>query len=81
MVFNPASRADIISADRDRKIRKALKRIAIENGLILRVDPSWFAVAPALVATIAEIDEMCELIDKSLVQALERVDCRETTQA
>jgi adenosylmethionine-8-amino-7-oxononanoate aminotransferase len=55
------------------ELGKALKRIAIDNGLILRVDPSWFAVAPALVATRAQIDEMCELIEKSLVEALERV--------
>jgi adenosylmethionine-8-amino-7-oxononanoate aminotransferase len=72
---------DTVSMEPYPELGKALKRIAIENGLILRVDPSWFAVAPALVATIAEIDEMCELIDKSLVQALERVDCRETAQA
>jgi len=55
------------------KLGKALKRTAIDNGLILRVDPSWFAVAPALVATREQIDEMCALIEKSLVDALERV--------
>jgi adenosylmethionine-8-amino-7-oxononanoate aminotransferase len=51
----------------------ALKRTALENGLIMRVDPSWFAVSPALIAGHAEIDEMCELIEKSLVAALEAV--------
>ena len=50
-----------------------LKRTAIDNGLIMRIDPSWFAVAPALTATRAEIDEMCSLIDQSLVQALDAV--------
>ena len=55
------------------KLGDALKKTAIENGLILRVDPDWFAVAPALNATQAEIDEMCELIEKSLKQALDRV--------
>ena len=49
----------------------ALKRTALNNGLILRVDPSWFAVAPALIATHADIDEMCSLIEKSLIEALE----------
>ncbi len=49
----------------------ALKKTALANGLILRIDPSWFAVAPALIATEAELDEMCGLIEKSLVEALE----------
>jgi len=49
----------------------ALKRTALENGLIMRIDPSWFAVAPPLIANRADIDEMCELIERSLVQALE----------
>ena len=53
----------------------ALKKTALANGLILRVDPTWFAVAPALVAEESDLDEMCDLIEKSLVQALERVDC------
>ena len=50
----------------------ALKREALKNGLILRVDPSWFAVSPALVASDAELDEMCDLIEKSFVAALEQ---------
>ncbi len=51
----------------------AMKKAALKNGIILRVDPSWFAVSPALVASDAELDEMCELIEKSLVAALEEV--------
>jgi adenosylmethionine-8-amino-7-oxononanoate aminotransferase len=51
----------------------ALKRTALKNGLILRVDPCWFAVAPALIATESELDEMCDLIEKSLVEAMEQV--------
>jgi adenosylmethionine-8-amino-7-oxononanoate aminotransferase len=47
-----------------------LKRTAIENGLIMRIDPSWFAVAPALIASKSEIDEMSSLIERSLVRAL-----------
>jgi adenosylmethionine-8-amino-7-oxononanoate aminotransferase len=53
----------------------ALKRAAIRNGLILRVDPSWFAVAPAITATEAQIDDMCELIERSLAEALEAARC------
>jgi adenosylmethionine-8-amino-7-oxononanoate aminotransferase len=48
----------------------ALKRTALRNGLIMRIDPTWFAVAPALVATEAEIDELCDLVEKSLVEAI-----------
>ena len=48
----------------------ALKKTALANGIILRVDPDWFAVSPAIIATEAEIDEMCALIEKSLVEAL-----------
>ena len=51
----------------------ALSKAALENGLILRVDPSWFAVAPALIANEADIDEMCDLIERSFVKALESV--------
>jgi adenosylmethionine-8-amino-7-oxononanoate aminotransferase len=55
------------------ELGKALKRTALENGLILRVDPSWFAVAPALIAEQSDLDELCDLIEKSLVQALNQV--------
>lgn len=48
----------------------ALRSTALANGLIMRVDPTWFAVAPALIATESAIDEMCELIEKSLEDAL-----------
>lgn len=51
----------------------ALKRTALKNGLILRVDPSWFAVAPALIAGESDIDEMCGLIERSLLDALDEV--------
>lgn len=55
----------------DPAIGTALKRTALNNGIILRVDPTWFAVSPALIATQADLDEMCELIEKSLVEAIE----------
>ena len=51
----------------------ALKRTALKNGLIMRVDPTWFAVAPALIATEDQIDELCALIERSLLDALEMV--------
>ena len=55
------------------ELGQALKRTTLQNGLILRIDPSWFAVAPALIATESDIDELGDLIEKSLVDALEQV--------
>jgi len=52
---------------------QALKVSALKNGLIMRIDPSWFAVAPPVIAEKSDIDEMCERIEKSLVDALEMV--------
>jgi adenosylmethionine-8-amino-7-oxononanoate aminotransferase len=56
------------------ELGRALKQTAIANGLIMRIDPTWFAVAPALIAEESDLDEMCELIEKSLVQALQIVE-------
>ncbi len=56
-----------------RKLGAALKKTAINNGLILRIDPDWFAVAPALNIEQSEIDEMYDLIEKSLKQALDQI--------
>jgi adenosylmethionine-8-amino-7-oxononanoate aminotransferase len=53
-----------------------LKKTALKNGLIMRIDPTWFAVSPALIAEEADLDEMCGLIETSLVQALEALDLR-----
>ncbi len=50
-----------------------LKKTALEKGIILRVDPSWFAVAPPLISEEQDLDEMCDLIDSSLRLALDRV--------
>jgi 4-aminobutyrate aminotransferase-like enzyme len=55
------------------ELGNALKETALQNGLIMRIDPSWFAVAPALVAQESDIDEMFSLIEKSLKDALDLV--------
>ena len=55
------------------ELGRALKRTAVQNGLIMRVDPTWFAVAPALIAEKDDIDEMVDLIERSLLDALEQV--------
>ena len=72
---------DSISLAPFPELGMALKQTALENGLIMRIDPSWFAVAPALISEEADLDEMCELIEKSLVQALELVGRQESSRA
>ena len=52
----------------------AFKTCALKNGLILRVDPTWFAVAPPLIAEKSDIDEMCQRIEQSLADAMEMVE-------
>jgi len=56
-----------------KKLGNALKKTALKNGIILRIDPDWFAVSPPLIADEADIDEMCDLIERCLVEALEMV--------
>ena len=55
------------------ELGQALKQTAINNGLIMRIDPTWFAVAPALIAEKAELDELFDLVNRSLLEALEMV--------
>ena len=52
---------------------QALKKTSLKNGIILRINPNWFAVAPALIAEKSDIDEMVELIEASLKDALNMV--------
>ena len=56
------------------KLGDALKKTAVDNGLIMRINPDWFAVAPPLIAEESDINEMCNLIDKSLKEALNIVN-------
>ncbi len=56
------------------ELGRALKRTSLENGLLIRIDPTWFAVSPALIVQREDIDELCDLVRKSLVDALEQVD-------
>ena len=56
-----------------RQVGEALKETSLKNGLIMRIDPTWFAVAPALIAEKSDLDEMFKLIDKSLKDAFDQV--------
>lgn len=49
------------------------KDMAIRNGLILRIDHDWFAVAPPLVMTDGQLENMCDLIDKSVQDTLDHM--------
>ncbi|MFP4444276.1 MAG: aspartate aminotransferase family protein [Spirochaetia bacterium] len=49
---------------------KALKKTALKNGLIMRIDPNWFALAPALTARDQDVDELLDLVEKSLSDAI-----------
>lgn len=55
------------------KLGNALKKTAVKNGLIMRIDPNWFAVCPPLIAEKEDIEELLSLVEKSLVEALEIV--------
>jgi adenosylmethionine-8-amino-7-oxononanoate aminotransferase len=56
-----------------RKLGDALRQTAIDHGVILRIDPDWFAVALPLIAEERDIDELYGLIRASLEDALSRV--------
>ena len=56
-----------------RKLGEALRQTSLDNGLILRIDPDWFAVCPPLIAEDDDIDELCDRISKSLEEAIQRV--------
>lgn len=55
------------------ELGQALKRTALNNGLIMRIDPTWFAVAPALIAEKEDLDELVARITRSLLEAMELV--------
>jgi adenosylmethionine-8-amino-7-oxononanoate aminotransferase len=45
-------------------------RRALANGLLCRFDPHWIAFGPALTVTSEQIDEMVELLDRSIAEVL-----------
>ncbi len=53
------------------RVGAALKKTSLDNGLILRCDPGWFAVCPAIVASEADMDELFDLIERSLLDAMQ----------
>jgi adenosylmethionine-8-amino-7-oxononanoate aminotransferase len=49
-------------------------RRALANGLLCRFDPNWIAFGPALVVTAEQIDEMVDLLDRSMGEVLATLD-------
>ncbi|MDH7500112.1 MAG: aspartate aminotransferase family protein [candidate division NC10 bacterium] len=47
-----------------------IARAARDNGLIVRMDPHWIGLAPPLIITKAEIDEMVDILEKSIKEVL-----------
>jgi adenosylmethionine-8-amino-7-oxononanoate aminotransferase len=45
-------------------------RRALAIGLLCRFDPHWLAFGPALIVTSEQIDEMVELLDRSIAEVL-----------
>jgi len=70
LVRNPATNEPFPEG---RKLGEALRGTALDNGLILRIDPDWFAVCPPLIAEERDIDDLGDRIQRSLEQAIERV--------
>jgi adenosylmethionine-8-amino-7-oxononanoate aminotransferase len=45
-------------------------RRALANGLLCRFDPHWIALGPPLISTTEQIEEMIEILDRSLGEEL-----------
>lgn len=53
-----------------QEIGVKIGRKALENGLLCRFDPHWIAFGPSLIVTAEQIDEMVELLDRSMSSIL-----------
>jgi adenosylmethionine-8-amino-7-oxononanoate aminotransferase len=54
----------------DEALGVRIGRRALQNGLLCRFDPHWIAFGPPLVSTAEQIDEMVELLDRSIEETL-----------
>ena len=57
----------------EMRLGKLIGAEAQDRGLIIRHDPGWFALAPPLVVSRQEIDEMCGILQESIRAVLDRV--------
>jgi adenosylmethionine-8-amino-7-oxononanoate aminotransferase len=49
-------------------------RRALANGLLCRFDPNWLAFGPALVVTAEQLDEMLDILDRSIGEVLAQLN-------
>jgi len=54
-----------------RKLGHALKKTALEQGLIMRIDNDWFSVCPPLIAEESDVDELYGRLEISVKDALD----------
>jgi adenosylmethionine-8-amino-7-oxononanoate aminotransferase len=52
-------------------------RRALANGLLCRFDPHWLAFGPPLICTAEQIDEMVDILDRSIGEVLADVRASE----
>lgn len=57
----------------DIKLGKQIAKICLENGLFLRSEAHWFSIAPPLIVTENEIDEIFTILEKSIDQVLKSI--------
>jgi adenosylmethionine-8-amino-7-oxononanoate aminotransferase len=67
LVRDPATREPFPAAE---ALGVKVGRRALENGLLSRFDPNWIALGPPLVVTAGEIDEMVDILERSIGEAL-----------
>lgn len=60
----------------ERMFGKRLQRRMLEKGLVLRCDPDWIAVAPPLITTIDQAEEIVRVITEALQAELAEGGCR-----
>ncbi len=54
----------------DVAIGKRIAKASLKNGLLQRAEPNWFTIAPPLIATRSDIDEIMAILEKSLEEVL-----------
>ncbi|HWU38049.1 MAG TPA: aminotransferase class III-fold pyridoxal phosphate-dependent enzyme, partial [Candidatus Acidoferrum sp.] len=52
------------------KLGLRIGRQALRNGLLLRFDPHWLAFGPPLIVTESDIDQMVDILEKSIREVL-----------
>jgi len=54
----------------ETKLGLRIGRQALRNGLLLRFDPHWIAFGPPLIVTETDIDQMVEILERSIKEVL-----------